>query len=179
MKILLITDKDIKTKASEQLMDSLISGFNTKKHEYEIIEIGEGDLASCLGCFGCWIKTPGKCVIKDSMTKINESYAKSDYVLYLTPVIFGQYSANIKDALDRWLPNVLPFFVKKDGLTRHPKRYDKNPYVINIGYGDSVSEEEKTTFFNVVKAKGLSSNTFMCDSNESCKEIAESINKII
>lgn len=179
MKILLITDKDFKTKSSELLRDSLISEFKAKKHEHELIEIGEGDLASCIGCFGCWIKTPGNCIIKDSMMGINESYAKSDYVIYLSPVIFGQYSANIKDAIDRWLPNVLPFFEKRDGRTKHPRRYEKNPYVITIGYGDAVSEEEKTTFFNIVKAKGQSCDTFMCSSNESYKEIIESVNKII
>ena len=43
----------------------------------------------------------------------------SDVVVYLCPVVFGQFSANMKYAIDRWLPNMLPYFITKDdGSTR-------------------------------------------------------------
>ena len=29
----------------------------------------------CIGCFGCWIKTPGECVIKDDYNKMSEKIA--------------------------------------------------------------------------------------------------------
>ena len=31
----------------------------------------------CIGCFGCWIKTPGECVIKDDYNKISYDFWKA------------------------------------------------------------------------------------------------------
>jgi len=30
-----------------------------------LIVSDDGTINKCIGCFGCWIKTPGVCVIKD------------------------------------------------------------------------------------------------------------------
>ena len=32
----------------------------------DVVLIGNsGEILNCIGCFGCWIKTPGKCIIRD------------------------------------------------------------------------------------------------------------------
>ncbi|MFG6393572.1 MAG: hypothetical protein K1W24_05235 [Lachnospiraceae bacterium] len=31
-----------------------------------------GTIRHCTGCFGCWIKTPGKCVLKDGYANMGE-----------------------------------------------------------------------------------------------------------
>jgi hypothetical protein len=64
--------------------------------------------------------------------------------------VFGQYSANMKCALDRWIPNILPFFtVRRDGSTAHPARYRENPRYVMIGYGDGLTPEDKALFMNI------------------------------
>ena len=86
------------------------------------------------------------------MAQINRTFNNSDVVVYLTPIVFGQYSPNIKNAIDRWLPNVLPLFVKKpDGTTGHPQRYMSAPKQIIIGYGDDVSQDDSLLFTNIAK----------------------------
>jgi hypothetical protein len=73
-------------------------------------------------------------------------------VIYLAPIVFGQFSANIKNTLDRWLPNVLPFFKKrKDGSTMHPPRYAENPAQIIIGYAKGLSSEDEKLFYDITK----------------------------
>lgn len=152
MKATIITDKDYKTELFEKLDASVTSFLKSKGFETEHFNIGRNDLAFCMGCFGCWIKKPGECVINDMISHINRSFINSDAVIYLSPIVFGQFSANIKNSLDRWIPNVLPFFIKRpDGSTIHPSRYDSYPKVIIIGYGNDISEEDIQLFFDITK----------------------------
>ena len=108
------------------------------------------ELKHCVGCFGCWVKTPGQCVRKDSMDGINRAMINSDVAVYLVPLVFGQFSANMKSAIDRWLPNVLPFFyIRQDGATMHPARYANNPRIVMIAYGDGLTAEDTELFRDI------------------------------
>ena len=91
-------------------------------------------------------------MIGDDIANINRAIMNSDVVVYLNPVVFGQFSANIKYALDRWLPNMLPFFeVRKDGSTIHPRRYESYPKQIMIGYGENLNAEDAQLFIDITK----------------------------
>ena len=152
MKATIISDKDCQTDLSSELNKLVITFLNNQGLETELIPVGRNDLAFCRGCFDCWIKRPGECVYNDMMSQINRSFANSDVVVYLSPVIFGQFSANIKNALDRWLPNMLPFFeTRPDGSTMHPSRYDSYPQIIIIGYGNQLPAEDMQLFIDITK----------------------------
>ena len=152
MKALIISDKDYQTKEYEDIDSLLHSYFTEKGFETEEARIGRNELTFCMGCFGCWIKKPGECVIGDSMAELNSREMNSDVVIFLSPVVFGQFSANIKNAVDRWLPNMLPFFTtRKDGSTMHTPRYDDYPKQIMIGYGDELSERDGQLFTDITK----------------------------
>lgn len=180
MKVLLICDKNNRTKASIDLHEKIKELFSNKDYEIHNIEIGKKDLASCIGCFGCWIKTPGQCVINDMMSDINRSFINSDVVIYFTPIVFGQFSGNIKNAIDRWLPNVLPFFQQYNGRTRHPARYEKYPTEIIVGYSDDITEEEKSTFLDITnKHRHDIKDIFLCLREDKNVEIVENIKKYI
>jgi multimeric flavodoxin WrbA len=150
VKAYVLTDGEFDTGRFRQL-DSLVGrvleaqGFSVARRRLE-----PGELNFCKGCFGCWVKTPGECVIKDSMGEINRDSMQSDVVAYLVPVVFGQYSANMKNALDRWIPNILPFFaIRANGDTIHPARYETNPQMVMIGYGDGLTDEDARLFRDI------------------------------
>lgn len=150
MKGFILIDKEYRTDQFVAIYDCVSEFLNGKKVTVTQTEIGRDDLAYCMGCFGCWVKTPGECVIKDMETQINRDYINSDVVIYLCPVVFGQFSANMKNAIDRWLPNVLPFFeMRKDGSTIHPTRYDNYPRQIMIAYADDLSQEDAELFCDI------------------------------
>jgi hypothetical protein len=144
MQAYILSDTEYENAAYTRL-DSVITSFLTAQGlSVQKERVGRDDLAFCRGCFGCWVKTPGRCVIHDDMDRINRISMNSDVVIYLTPIVFGQYSANLKNAVDRWLPNVLPtFFSRSDGSTAHPARYESQPRMIMLGYGAETPEDEQ------------------------------------
>lgn len=149
-KAYLISDKEFLSDTWAQLNGQTRAFLSARGFEIEEKQIDKGELAYCKGCFGCWIRKPGECVIGDYMADINRSFMQSDAVIVLSPVVFGQFSANIKNAIDRWLPNMLPFFtVRKDGSTMHPPRYKSYPKQVFIGYGDSLLDEDAALFCDI------------------------------
>ena len=152
MKALIISDKEYQTDQYTKLSQALDDYLRKRDFEIEQVQIGGGDLAFCRGCFGCWVKKPGECVMNDGISQINQKSMNADVVIYLCPVVFGQFSANIKYVIDRWLPNMLPFFeTRPDGSTMHPPRYDDYPKQIMIGYAENLSEHEAQLFSDVTK----------------------------
>lgn len=65
MKAILVCDSEIKTENSEALKKSLMELFLQRNIEVKLFEINRNNVKNCIGCFGCWIKTPGECVIYD------------------------------------------------------------------------------------------------------------------
>jgi hypothetical protein len=121
-----------------------------------------------MGCFGCWVKKPGECVIGDKMSSINRSSMTSDAVFYLTPIVFGQFSANMKNVIDRWLPNMLPFFESRpDGSTMHPPRYADYPRQIMLGYADALEDEDARLFIDINKKHRNNSEVLIYRGNDS------------
>ena len=59
--------------------------------ENYLIDLSNQKISHCVGCFGCWVKTPGKCVIRDDATKIYPLIAKSEEVVYVSRVKYGSY----------------------------------------------------------------------------------------
>jgi len=175
MKALLISDKDYQTETYQQVKKSVCSFLEGKGFEIDMIDIGRDDLDFCMGCFGCWVKTPGECVIQDKMKEINKNFINSDAVVYLSPIVFGQFSANIKSALDRWIPNILPFFITRpDGSTMHPARYDKYPNQIIIGYGDENNLQDAQLFTDITKKHRRNIEVIIYKDHQ---EITDNLNK--
>jgi multimeric flavodoxin WrbA len=152
MNATIISDEDFHTKTYQTLEALVCTRLRKKGFRLEHRRIGRKDLTYCKGCFGCWVQKPGECLMKDGMGELNRACMNSDVVVYLSPVVFGQFSANIKNAVDRWLPNMLPFFeTRPDGSTIHPPRYEDYPKQIIIGYGDNLSEEDEKLFVDITK----------------------------
>ena len=53
---------DLTIKAIEK---NIADQLTKEKWEVEPIELRDMQIANCIGCFGCWVKTPGTCVIDD------------------------------------------------------------------------------------------------------------------
>ncbi|HIX90305.1 MAG TPA: NAD(P)H-dependent oxidoreductase [Candidatus Agathobaculum pullicola] len=115
----------------------------------ECIDLSTLHIANCVGCFGCWTKTPGKCVIRDDAVQVYPRIAQSDRVLYVSRVKYGSYDTTMKTMLERAIPVQQAFIRLWNGETHHVQRDVKPKHAVIIGYGD-LSEEEKDIFRQLV-----------------------------
>jgi multimeric flavodoxin WrbA len=113
-------------------------------------------LAHCIGCFGCWLETPGICRFKEpAYQELFKAWVQSDVVVMLTPVCFGSYSSILKIFIDRILPVLQPFFQNYHGEIHHIPRYIKRPRLIGIGVQDTPNIDEAGTFKLLVGRHGI------------------------
>ena len=68
------------------------------------IDLSSLKIANCTGCFSCWTKTPGRCIIRDDATQVYPRIAESDTVLYVSRLKYGSYDTVMKTMLERAIP---------------------------------------------------------------------------
>lgn len=146
MNITFITEKEPYNALGTPFKNSLKALLHSEAINLTTYEIAQDDLHHCIGCFNCWVKTPGVCILKDMGNTIVTSIINSDLVIWLTPLTYGGYSAALKKVVDRQLPLLLPFFKLINGEMHHSKRYKKYPVVIYIGYSETLTQKEVELF---------------------------------
>jgi multimeric flavodoxin WrbA len=160
MKVLVLNGSRTEKEAINTVSDYLVDFLRINGHEVDVMVLRNEKIANCLGCFGCWLKTPGECVIKDAGSDLPRKVIQSDLVCLLTPVTFGMYSSELKKALDRFpCPVLLPFFAKINGEIHHAPRYDKYPALVAIGVLPNPDEESENTFSTLVGRNGINLHT--------------------
>ena len=112
---------------------------------------------NCIGCFGCWTKTPGKCVIRDDAVKVYPLIAKSEKVLYISHIKYGSYDSVMKTMLERAIPIQQAFIRLVNDETHHVQRAVAEKDATIIGYGD-INDEEKEIFKELIARNSKNMN---------------------
>jgi multimeric flavodoxin WrbA len=121
-----------------------------------IIVSDNGKIHHCIGCFGCWIKTPGVCIFQDGYQNMGQLFSKCDKITVISKCLYGGYSPFIKNVWDRSISYLLPYFTKKNNETHHKMRYNNEFKLFVHFYGNSVSQNEISTAEKLVKANCVS-----------------------
>ena len=105
----------------------------------------DGKYAPCQGCFGCWTKHPAECFMKDTLQQVCRIIGSADELVIITKNLYGGYSADIKNVLDRSIGTSTPLSTYRERQMHHTLRYGRHGLWKVIVYGDA-TEAEKTTF---------------------------------
>ena len=115
--------------------------------------ISETDMIQpCVGCFGCWNRDPGRCVVSDGFSSMGSLIHQADEVVVISRYTYGGFSGFVKNVFDRSLAYVLPQFEVTGGETHHKKRYDEDKAFTFIFYGSSLTDAEKDSARRYVEA---------------------------
>ena len=120
-----------------------------KKEDIKYIDLSSLKISNCVGCFGCWTKTPGKCVIRDDAVKVYPEIAKSDTLLYVSHIKYGGYDTVMKTMLERAIPVQQAFIRLVNGETHHVQRKVVPKNATIIAYGE-IGDEERGVFEKLV-----------------------------
>jgi putative NADPH-quinone reductase len=111
-----------------RILGPLLEGMGAAGATTEVVHLGHLQINPCLGCFLCWVKTPGKCVQKDDMAAVLERFVQADLLVFGTPLYHYNVSGLMKNFLDRTLPASEPWLVEDPhhpGRSGHPERYPR------------------------------------------------------
>jgi multimeric flavodoxin WrbA len=142
--------KDAKVDEATKILQANLTSANVLTYRLRDLKV-----ADCVGCFGCWVKTPGICVIDDPAREIASKLAQTDLLIFVSPIVFGGYSYELKKVLDRQIPTLLPFMEKYKGELHHPSRYDKKHNVAAIGVLPDPNPESESIFKTLVYRNSL------------------------
>lgn len=116
-----------------------------------------GKIQNCIGCFGCWVKTPGACVIQDEYGDMGADLGHSSELIIVSQCFYGGYSPFVKNVLDRSISYIHPYFEIRNGEMHHKRRYDQS-FDLTVWFYGEVSEKEKRTAEKLIRANVVNLN---------------------
>ena len=158
--VMAINGSSRKEKSSTyHILNPLLEGMRAAGATTEVVHLGHLKIRPCLGCFLCWVKTPGKCVQQDDMADVLERFVQADLLVFGTPLYHFNVSGLMKNFIDRTLPYAEPWLVEhpdQPGSTTHPDRHPKDRSIMLVspcGFPEFDHFESLVTYFKFLARK--------------------------
>lgn len=121
MKILVLNGSPKEKSDTFRMTEAFLRGLNRNgEHEVNVIRVIDKDIAPCRGCFGCWERMDGHCVIEDDQNAILDIYRDADIIIWSFPLYCYGMPSHLKAFLDRTIPLVKMKMVQEEnGTVRH------------------------------------------------------------
>jgi multimeric flavodoxin WrbA len=104
MNILLLTGSPHRHGTSALLADEFTRGAQESGHTVTRFDAAFEDIHACIACERCHNTDKG-CVFQDGMTKLNPLLMAADAVVFVSPIYYYDWSAQLKLAIDRFYAN--------------------------------------------------------------------------
>jgi len=137
------------------IQKELITHLEKTGSEVSTIILCERQIAHCIGCFNCWVRTPGICKSSGEGEHIAKWVIQSDLAIFLTPLTFGGYSSELKKAIDHLICLISPFFLKLNGETHHQKRYTKYPNILGVAVAKKKATDSAEIFSRLLERNAI------------------------
>ena len=121
MKVLVLNGSPKQKSDTFRMTEAFLRGLNQhQEHEVHVVNVIEKRIAPCRGCFGCWQKMDGHCVINDDQNEILDLYRTADLIIWSFPLYCYGMPSHLKALLDRTIPLIKMKMVQEDdGSVRH------------------------------------------------------------
>jgi len=158
MKTLILNGCNRSDQYAMGLLEQLITVLGEGDAVPQIIDLEMLRIADCNGCFGCWTRTPGECVIRDDAPAVTAQLAYADRIIFFCPVVFGGFAPQLKRVLERSISLLLPFMRLYHGELHHPPRYKREYELCSVGILNQTDPEVAACFRERTRRLALNFN---------------------
>lgn len=138
-----------------KLVISDVDNLPFSSSEDTVIIKDNGKIHNCIGCFGCWVKNPGQCLIKDGYEDMGKKLSMCSELILISKCTYGSLSPFVKNVLDRGISYIHPNFVIRNGEMHHKRRYKNIIKITAYFYGEDISDFEKETAEKLILANSV------------------------
>ena len=131
---------DLRDKPNNEMIEAIAKLYD---EPLNTVRLGGQSITACIGCWNCWLKTPGQCVMKDEMATSYVDYVKSDTVILLMDTAQGFINHLSKAFFDRTIPHYLPYIEIVDSECHHVARYKRYPDLVFYYDTEGLRNEEE------------------------------------
>lgn len=103
-RILILNGSARKNGNTVKLVEAFTKGAESSRNVVERFDLYGMKIQGCLACEGCarpGVRSESPCVQKDDMTRIYEAFARSEVVVFASPIYFWAVTGVLKTASDR------------------------------------------------------------------------------
>ena len=126
-----------KNSATARIIDAFLAGAARAGAQTAAYQLAEYQINQCQGCFACWFKTPGCCVMQDDMPELMQAYLAADVVCFCSPVFSWNMTALLKNFVDRLVPLKSPQIIEQNNkfdMRDTEPRQQKYVAISNCGF---------------------------------------------
>jgi len=129
MRILVVRGIPRKEGHTQHITDLVVQGASEAGAHIDDIDLYTKKINRCVGCYHCWIVSPGTCVHHDDMPGIIEQLYAADIILFATPL----YNYTMSSILKRFLERL--FSLTRPGLVKTPSGLFRNKEWVSKKWG--------------------------------------------
>lgn len=123
MRILFVLGNPRKSGYTQSVAGQVLEGMRDVGADLDVLDLASADINGCVGCYSCWLATPGQCIHHDGMADILERLYACDLLFLATPIYYYSMSSLMKVFLERTFPLTAPGITPTPlGLTRNHTR---------------------------------------------------------
>jgi len=127
----------MKASSTYHMLKPLLEGMEGAGAETELVHIRKLNLEFCIGCYTCWVRTPGECINKnkDRMYEALQKFNSANLVVFGTPLYHFTMSGIMKTFIDRTIPRFEPWLLPHTnlpGVSGHPERFAKPEKILLV-----------------------------------------------
>ncbi len=183
MKITILNgNPDNENTGFDNYLNEISTRLHSNNHTVSILQLRDMDIKHCVGCFGCWVKTPGRCAAKDDSYIVCRESVNSELVIFSSPIIMGFTTALLKKTHDKMIPLLLPYNEIVNNECHHFARYDKYPKLGLLLEKDNKTDDDDIEIITDIYKRDAvnlkSSLSFIKFMSDSIEEVENEINNI-